>query len=219
MKYENVLFDLDGTVTDSSDGVINSVVYSLNKFGIHDIDRNELYAFIGPPLRDSYSRYYGITGDTAERVVASYREYYERDGILENTVYDGVEKILIYLNEKKANVFLATSKPEVYARKIMKRYGIDKYFKDIVGSNLDGTRENKEEVISHLIEKNELKDLSNIVMIGDRKYDILGAKSVGIDSIGILYGYGVVKEFEEAGATHIIEDTKELLEFFKEEAK
>ena len=213
MRYKDILFDLDGTVTDSCEGVINSVIYSLNKFGIEVVDRKPLYQFIGPPLRDSYNKYFGFEGKELEDVVSCYREYYEDKGIFENRFYSGIIELLDELNKKGFGVHLATSKPEVFARRIMKHFDTEKYFKSITGSNLDGSNEGKDEIIAIAIDKNNLTDLDNVVMIGDRKYDVFGAKKVGLDSIGILYGYGSRKEFEDAGATYIIEDVEKLKAF------
>ncbi len=203
MAYKYILFDLDGTLTDPGTGITNSVMYALRKFGIEVSDRSELYKFIGPPLWDSFENYYGFSKEEAKTAVEYYREYYRDKGIFENMVYEGFEGLLKELSDQGLALIVATSKPEVFAKQILEHFDIAKYFTCIAGSNLDGTRVKKGEVIGYALESCGIADLSEAIMIGDREHDIIGAKQAGIDSIGVLFGYGDRAELEEAGADFI----------------
>jgi phosphoglycolate phosphatase len=203
MRYEYILFDLDGTLTDPGIGITNSVMYALKKYNIEVKDRQELYKFIGPPLMNSFEEYYGLSKEEAKTAVEYYREYYRDKGMFENLVYDGVEDLLKTLKESGKILIIATSKPEVFAKQILEHFDIAKYFIYIAGSNLDGTRSKKTEVIKYALESCNVTDLSKAIMIGDRKHDIIGAKNTGIKSIGVLFGYGSRDEFEKAGADFI----------------
>lgn len=214
MKYEYILFDLDGTLTDSGIGITNSAMYALGRYGIEVSDRKELYRFIGPPLMKSFEKYYGFSKEEAENAVEYYREYYRNKGIFENLLYGGFEELLKTLKDNNKVLIVATSKPEVFARQIVDYFHIGQYFTYVAGSNLDGTRTSKEEVIKHALESCNILDLSKVVMIGDRDYDIIGAKQIGVDSIGVLFGYGDRNELEKAGADFIaatVEDIKKIL--------
>jgi phosphoglycolate phosphatase len=204
MGYEYILFDLDGTLTDSAIGITNSVMYALEKYGIVVSDRNELYKFIGPPLWDSFEKYYGFSKEEAKTAVEYFREYYRDKGIFENLVYDGFEDLLKTLKDNNKILIVATSKSEVFAKQILEYFNIAKYFTYIAGSNLDGTRVKKGEVIKYALESCNIIDLSKTIMIGDREHDIIGAKEVGINSIGVLFGYGDRNELEKAGADFIV---------------
>ena len=207
--YDIILFDLDGTLTDPGEGITNSVAHALKKWGIEVADRSTLYRFIGPPLKDSFMDYCGFDDDAeGERAVAAYREYYHDIGIYENLVYDGIEELLKALKEKGKTVVLATSKPEPYAIRILVHFGLDKYFDVIAGATMDSTRVKKADVIAYAIEKIEDKlghplDRTTAVMVGDRCQDVEGATANGLDSIGVLFGYGDEDEHEAAGATYI----------------
>lgn len=209
-QYNYFLFDLDGTITDPAEGITNSVVYALQKYGIEVKDKTELYKFIGPPLLDSFSKYYGFSESESQKAVDYYREYYRDKGILENHVYDGFEDVLKRLQREGKTVVVATSKPEVFARQILDYFGLSKYFTYIAGSNLDSTRTNKAEVIEYALDSCNIKDKDDVIMIGDRKYDIVGANKMGIDSIGVLFGYGNREELQTSGATYIVETVKDL---------
>lgn len=207
--YDIILFDLDGTLTDPGEGITNSVAHALKKWGIEVADRSTLYRFIGPPLKDSFMDYCGFDDDAeGERAVAAYREYYHDIGIYENLVYDGIEDLLKALKEQGKTVVLATSKPEPYATRILVHFGLDKYFDVIAGATMDSTRVKKADVIAYAIEKIEDKlghplDRTTAVMVGDRRQDVEGATANGLDSIGVLFGYGDEEEHEAAGATYI----------------
>lgn len=203
--YDVILFDLDGTLTDSGLGITNSVAYSLKKFGIEVHDRTELYKFIGPPLKESFEKYYGFPAEKAEQAIQYYREYYVDKGMFENTVYEGIESLLKSIRDSGKTAIVATSKPEIFAKRILEHFDIAKYFSYIIGANMDETRTKKDEVISYVLENCNIPDKSKVLMIGDREHDILGAKKVGIDSLGVLFGYGDYEELKSAGATYIAE--------------
>lgn len=206
MIYQYILFDLDGTLTDPGIGITNSVMYALEKFNIKVSDRVELYPFIGPPLLDSFEKYYGFTPDESKQALLYYREYFVEKGMFENTVYDGVEDMLSCLLKRGKKLYVATSKPEVYSKKILDHFGLSKYFEFIGGSTLDEKgRIHKSDVIKYVLENARITDTSSAVMIGDRHFDIDGAKICNLDSVGVLYGYGDETELKDAGATYIAE--------------
>lgn len=209
--YNVILFDLDGTLTDPGLGITNSVAYALKKRNINVTDRTSLYKFIGPPLQDSFSQFYGFSQDECMAAIEDYREYFRDKGIYENELYEGIEELLKELKDAEKKIILATSKPEEFAIRILKYSHIDKYFDFIAGATMDGTRSIKADVIRFALEQFGITDLSTTVMIGDRKYDILGAAQVGIDSIGVLYGYGDYQELKGADATYIAERVTDIL--------
>lgn len=212
-KYDYILFDLDGTLTDPGLGITNSVVHALKKYGIEVEDRTSLYKFIGPPLIDSFEKYFGFSHEEAVKSVDYYREYYKDKGIYENKVYDGIENLLEMLCDKGKKIILATSKPELFAREILRHFGLDKYFLFAAGSTMSETRTNKAEVIEYALSECGITDKSAVVMVGDREHDIIGANKNGIDSIGVLFGYGSREELETAGATYIAETVEDIINF------
>ena len=173
--YDVILFDLDGTLTDSALGITNSVAYSLKKYGIEVADRTELYKFIGPPLQESFEKYYSFSPEEAKRAVEYYREYYREKGIFENVVYEGIESLLKMLYASGKTLLVATSKPEEFAKTILKHFNLEKYFTYIAGANMDGTRTKKDEVICYALQNGHISDRSKVLMVGDREHDILGA--------------------------------------------
>lgn len=201
--YNIVLFDLDGTLTDPGIGITNSVAYALKKYGIEVSDRETLYEFIGPPLHESFEKIYGFSKEQSKQAVNYYREYYKDKGIYENYVYDGIETLLKNLKAAGKMLLVATSKPEVYSKQILEHFNLAHYFSFIAGSNLDGTRTRKSEVINYALSSIKCSDFSQAVMIGDREHDIIGAEKIGIDSIGVLFGYGNYDELAAARATYI----------------
>lgn len=209
--YQYILFDLDGTLTDPGLGITNSIMYALKKFGIEENDRASLYRFIGPPLRESFQRFYGFTEEQSEQATAYYREYFSDRGLYENAVYDGVETMLKTLQEQGKTLILATSKPEVFAVEILRYFKLEQYFTLIAGATMDASRNKKSDVIAYAIEKSGITDRSSAVMIGDREHDILGAKEHGLPSIGVLYGYGDRPELTAAGADHIVASAADIL--------
>ena len=205
-QYKYLLLDLDGTITDSETGITRCVEYALNHFGIQVDDLRELSPFIGPPLLDSFKDFYNITDGQAAIAVEKYRERYEKTGILENKLYPGIGEFLAEARQKDKIVILATSKPEIFAKRILDYFELSNYFSFVAGSGLDGSLHTKTDVIDYILQSNKITDLSSVVMIGDRKHDIIGAKNVGIDSIGVLYGFGDYNELSEAGADYLVED-------------
>ena len=208
--YTTFLFDLDGTLTDPKEGIVNSVLYALKKLGIEELHINDLHSFIGPPIQQSFVERYNMNEGEVERAVFYFREYLKQRGLLENNVYEGIPNLLKQLKDTGNRLFIATSKPTVFAKQVLEHFQLTDYFQDIIGSNLDGTRIKKEEIIAHILQTNEDLNKEEIVMIGDRKHDIIGANYNGIASVGILYGYGSETELNEVGATHIVNDIKEL---------
>ncbi len=204
-KYSVILFDLDGTLTDPALGITNSVMHALSKYGIQIDDRTELYKFIGPPLHESFEKFYGFSREEAMKSVEYYREYYKEKGIYENSVYGGIKELLEKLKTSGRKVVLATSKPEVFAKEILRYFKLTEYFDYIAGANLDGSRTNKAEVIEYALSQSGVTDKSAVVMVGDREHDIIGANKNGIDSIGVLFGYGSREELKKAGASYIAE--------------
>ena len=215
MHYTHLFFDLDGTLTESGPGITNCVKYALEKFGINENDEGNLKRFIGPPLVDSFMTFYGFSESDAREAMRLYRERFGTVGIFENSVYEGIPETLAKLKDSGKKLYVATSKPEIYVPRILEHFDLSKYFEDAEGSDIEETRSNKALVIKYVIEKNGLEEeakANKIVMIGDRKHDIIGAKKNSLESIGCLWGYGSRKELSEHGATTIIEKVEDLLE-------
>jgi len=211
--YKYVLFDLDGTISDPKVGICTSVQQALKKFGIDVADINTLTPFIGPPLRDSFRDFYHIKPEDMEDVIAAYRARFSTVGLFENDLYDGIPELLKALKENGRKLALASSKPRVFVEKILNHFEISQYFDVIMGSELDGTRENKSEIIAECLRLFELDpsgDLSETVMVGDRKYDIEAANAAGLPNIAVSYGYGSEEELSKAGAKVIAGTVKEL---------
>lgn len=215
-EYKYVLFDLDGTLTDPAVGITTSVAYALKKFGIEVEDISTLNHFIGPPLLDTFMEDYGFSKEKAQTAIDYYRERFRVKGLYENVVYDGVFDMLEELKNGGKEVILATSKPEPFAREILRHFGMEKYFLFIAGSNFDGTRTAKAEVIEYALENAGVTNKSACIMIGDRKHDIIGAQKTGLDSIGVLYGYGSREELENANATYIAETVEDITKLIME---
>jgi len=201
---------LDGTISDPKEGITKSIQYSLKAFDINVTDTDALTPFIGPPLRDSYKKYYGFTDEEAEKAVEKYREYFSEIGIFENTIYEGMDILLKTLQGADKTLIIATSKPTVYAEKILEYFKIAQYFTFVSGSELDGRRSKKSEIIRYALDNLDITDIKNAIMIGDRKYDIIGAKEIGMDNIGVLYGYGGLQELRNARASVIVESVRDL---------
>jgi len=214
MNYKYILFDLDGTLTDPKLGITKSVAYALKSYGIEVEDLDSLLKFIGPPLKDSFVKYYGFSEEQGVEAVERYREYFKPYGIYENKVYDGVENMLAKLMKCGKKVILATSKPTVFANVILEHFNLKQYFTCVVGSELDGSRVKKGDVVAEALRQAGVTDKSVAVMVGDREHDIFGAKENEIDSVGVLYGYGDRAELETAGSGHVVESVEELLRYF-----
>ena len=217
--YKYLLFDLDGTITKSEEGIFNCIKYALDWAGIPYPEYSVFRSFIGPSLYDSFVREFGMGDAQAKEMVAKYRERYNVVGLFEAEVYDGVADTLRMLKEKGCILSVATSKPTEPTLRILEKFGVRNYFDVVVGSNPDGTGSDKKNIISQVLESlkkdhgltEDMIDENQVVMIGDRRYDIEGGKACGLQTIGVLYGYGSREEFEVAGADHIVETPNDIL--------
>lgn len=207
-----VLFDLDGTITDSSEGIVNSIKYALSQLGFPDEPTEKIKQFIGPPLQQTFKINYGI--EDYQNAVKIYREYYAVKGIYENRLYEGIVDVLEQLKNNGYIIGLATGKPTYYSHIILKHFKIDHYFDAVVGSNMDGTRGEKPEIIRDVLEELKFDNTKHsVVMIGDRKHDVHGAQHHQIKCIGVTYGYAEGDELLEAGAAHIVKHPSELIAY------
>lgn len=212
MKYKSLLFDLDGTLTDSSEGVFNGCVYALEKLGYSVPPNFEHTKVVGPPLLWSFQTFFGLSEEESQKALALFREFYVPKGIYQNRVYDGIKDLLKALNDHGYNLVLATSKAEPQAKIVLDSFGLAEYFSYIAGCPLNETGVTKADVIRTAFEHTKAKDKSEIVMIGDTHFDIDGAIDCGIDSIGVLYGMGGKDDLKKA--TYIVKDVEELKDFF-----
>lgn len=208
--YNYLLFDLDGTLTDSGEGIIQSVLYALKKFNIEVQDKARLYSFIGPPLAESFQKFYHFSQEQALLAVQYYREYFSEKGIFQNKVISGMDILLKELKDSGKKLIVATSKPEEYTIKILEHFNLISFFDFVAGATMDASRNTKTAVVAYALENIKFSKKNEVVMIGDRKHDIEGAKNNGIDSIGVLFGYGDREELEQAGADYIAESVDEL---------
>ena len=206
-----LLFDLDGTLTDPKEGITKCVQYALKHFGIEE-ELSNLLCFIGPPLIDSFMQFYGFDEEMAKLAVDKYRERFRDIGIFENGVYDGIIELLAACKEWGYSIGLATSKPEEFARRILDKYMLSEYFDEVTGSTMDGSINTKTAVIKEAFRRMNISDevKANVIMIGDREHDIIGAKNCGIESMGVKFGYAEDGELEAAGADYIVETVKDL---------
>jgi phosphoglycolate phosphatase len=215
-KY--LLFDLDGTLTDPKEGITKCVQYALECGGIQEPDLDKLTPFIGPPLLDSFMTFYGMTETDAQKAIAAYRERFQDKGIFENALYPGIPHMLKHLKEQGIHLAVASSKPEIYVNRILEHFKIADYFQVVTGSNLDGTRTQKEEVVTEALRRlseksTEILRMEDVYMIGDRRYDIEGAKPLGMECVGVAYGYGSLEELKDAKADYIVKSVAELEKF------
>ena len=185
--YTTILFDLDGTLTDPGEGITNAVAYALRHYDISVADRRQLYPFIGPPLHDSFMKFYGFSSEQAEAAITFFREYYRDTGIWENVVYTGMAEALHKLCDSGKRLLVATSKPEEFAIRILDKFELSGYFDSICGATFDNTRVTKAQVIAHALRQGQITDISVCIMVGDREHDVLGAKEFGMDALGVLY--------------------------------
>ncbi len=202
-NFDTLLFDLDGTLTDSTEGIVRCLEYALERMGF-DIpeDTNK---FLGPPLYRSFAEFCGMNEEQVNEAVRIFRERYSTVGLFENRVYEGVPEMLKRLRDGGKRIMVATSKPEVYAMRIFDRFGLSQFFEIVGGANINGTRNDKDEVIEYVLEKAGISDRSSVLMIGDRRQDVLGAHKTGLKCMGILWGFGSIEELTEAGADFIAE--------------
>lgn len=212
MVQKTILFDLDGTLTDSGEGIINCAILALQHFGLPIPSREEMRVFVGPPLQESFIRH-GVPTDRAEEAVRIYRSRYIPIGKFENTPYPGIREMLEALKADGHKLYVATSKPEAMSIEILEHFDLARYFDQICGATMDFSRSSKEAVIAYLLEQNGRSD--NTVMVGDTKFDILGAASHGIPAIGVAWGYGETADMEAAGAAAIAHSPEELLELLR----
>ena len=210
MQYNTILFDLDGTLTDSAPGILNSVRYACRKMGLALPEEATLRRFLGPPLVDSFRELVGLSPAEADRAVAAFREYFPEKGIFENEVYPGIPAMLADLHSRGCKLILATSKPEEFARRIMEHFDLAQYFTAICGATMDETRTDKAEVIAYALDTAHITDKTGVVMVGDREHDVLGAKKNALPCIGALYGYGSRAELSAAGAAAIADTVADL---------
>ncbi|WP_314588485.1 HAD family hydrolase [Paenibacillus terrigena] len=216
LKYQTILLDLDGTLTDPKLGITKSVQYALRNFDIHVENLDELVPFIGPPLANSFIEVYHFDADQAKQAVDYYREYFKDTGIYENDVYPGIRDLLTMLREQGRRLIVATSKPTVFAKRVIAHFELDKYFDDVCGSNLDGTMSDKAEIIQSILDRYQVEK-DQVIMIGDRKHDIIGAHKNDIASIGVEYGYGSNEEIAQVEPTFITKTVHDLIQLFSHE--
>lgn len=210
MDKQIVLFDLDGTLTDSKEGIVNCVRYALEKLSEPVPSDDVLQGFVGPPLIDSFMTCCGFSEERAREAIRVYRERFASVGLRENALYDGVSRMLCTLSGAGLRLSVATSKPTVYARRIVKNFGIDGWLDHVVGSNIDGTRVDKTEVIQFAMRQYPAASADEFVMVGDRKHDMIGARNCGIDAVGVLYGYGSRAELAAYEPLALAESTEAL---------
>ena len=196
-KYDVILFDLDGTLTNSELGITTCVQHALRHFGIEVEDRRTLRHFIGPPLLDSFMKHYNMSKEQAEEAVVKYRERFSTVGLFENEVYPGIDSLLEKLKQEGKLLATASSKPENFVLQILEHFGLDGYFDEIAGAELSTSgRNSKEAVLRYVLDRLGVEDLSTAVLVGDTKFDVQGAKSLGIDCIGVTYGFGTAAELK-----------------------
>ena len=212
--FKNILFDLDGTLTDSFDGIANAALYALKALGETSYTKADLNFFIGPPIFDSFDKIFNGDKQKVDSAVTLYREYFGDRGWRENRVYDGVREMLQSLKDMGKIMAVATSKPEHFSRRITEYFDLDKYFVFVAGASLDESRAHKADVIKYALESTGMEK-ADTLMIGDRNHDILGAKQCGLKSMGVLYGYGDRNEHLAAGADYIAETPEKIVEIFQ----
>lgn len=213
LKKTKILFDLDGTIIDSSQGIFASLNYAMKEMNRNPLDEKTLKSFIGPPLVESFAKT-SMTEEEAKEAVDHYRTLYKKEGMYQVRPYADIEEVLTQLAERY-ELFLATSKPEFFAVKIIHHLGFAEFFEGIYGADLDGIRSEKRAVIHDTLKAEKVEELSTVVMIGDRAHDIVGAKENNIDNIGVLYGFGDKKELMNAGAQKIVAKPRDLLDIFQ----
>lgn len=211
--YDYIFFDLDGTLTDPSLGITNSIMYALRKMGREVPERESLYRFIGPPLVPAFRSFLGMTEEEAQDALRLYREYFADRGIFENTPYDGIAEVLGRLCSNGKKLCVATSKPELFAGRILEHFGMAQYFTLVCGASMDEKRVEKADIISYAIERLGIEK-DGVIMVGDRHHDIEGAAKCGIPSVGVLWGFGSREELIGAGALHIVSSPDDLYNLF-----
>lgn len=213
--YKVILFDLDGTLTESGEGITKSVQYALEKLGQPEPDLKKLEVFVGPPLLQQFMKYAGLDEETAVKAVEYYRERYTDIGIFENEVYPGVEDMLDKLRGKGYILAVASSKPERFVKKVLDHFDLTKYFHEIVGSEMNGGRTSKVDVIEEALDRLHMADhRDQVVMVGDKEHDVFGARKAGLKCLSVSYGYGSEEELKNANPLKIVDSAQEVLDFF-----
>lgn len=213
--YKAILFDLDGTLTESGEGITKSVQYALEKLGKPEPDLSKLRVFVGPPLIEQFMKYAELDEETARQAVVFYRERYADIGIYENRPYDGIQDLLEELRKKGYILAVASSKPEHFVLKVLDYFGLTGYFHEIVGSEMNGSRTSKAEVIEETLRRLGLQEHKDqVLMIGDKEHDVFGARKAGVACVAVTYGYGTLEELENAKPLQIVDSVEELLHFF-----
>ncbi len=210
--YDYVLFDLDGTISDSSEGITKGIQIALKHMGIEE-ERENLSKFIGPPLKYSFTTFYDFNEEQCDIAVKKYREYYGKIGLFENRAYDGIGDLLKKIKERGKKIAVATSKPEKFSVQILEKFGLLEYFDIISGASMDGVRADKYEVIIEALNRFGDPDRSRVVLVGDTRFDVEGASKAGIDCIGVLYGFGTRESLEKAGVKYIAESMEDILNY------
>ena len=205
----DIIFDLDGTLTDSGPGIKNSVRYMAKHYGLPQFPEEEMNRFVGPPLLSSFQTEYGMTEEQAKEAIAVYRTYFREKGMFENSVYPGIRELLTALKDHGCSLYIATGKPTVYSRQILAHFGLDEYFDMVSGVSLSETESGKEELIRLVLTECDV-DPANAVMVGDRRFDAEGAAACGIPCIGVTYGYGTKEELLDAGVCALAESVEQL---------
>ncbi|MBI35864.1 MAG: phosphoglycolate phosphatase [Flavobacteriales bacterium] len=215
MKNHFVLFDLDGTITDSSEGIINSILYALKKMGKEESDFSRLRSYVGPSLKTTFQNHYFPLEEDSNKAIAYYREYYAKKGIYENRLYSGIYDVLKEIKGNGGIIALATAKPTYFAKIILKHFEIMGCFDVVVGSHLRGTRTQKDEIIFEVLDQLGFPDSREVFMVGDREYDIIGGKHHRLKTIGVNYGYGTEGELFKVRPDYIVKSPFEILDCIK----
>lgn len=215
--YNTFFFDLDGTLTDSGEGILKCAQLTLEHFGVHVEDWHSLRHFMGPPIQDTFHEVYGFDEEKSVQARDYYRIRYNTVGLFENRVYDGIPEVLEDLKAADARLMVATSKPEVTSLRVLEHFDLLKYFEVIVGSEMDGRRDKKADVIREVFRRAGIseEEKASVLMIGDRRHDMIGAAQTGIDSLGIYSGYAEPGELEKAGGTYVVHSVQEMRELLR----
>ena len=212
--FDTVLFDLDGTLTDSGPGITNAVAYALEQLGRPAMTQAERDRFVGPPLHDSFRIFCGMTEEESLEAVRLFRVYYNDRGVYENSVYPGIEDMLEALTAQGKKLAVATSKPEHMAKKVIAHFGLDRWLTQIAGASLDTSRNKKDQVIAYALREFGI-DRQRAVMVGDREHDVFGAAAFGIPTVGVTWGYGSREELEHSGARFVVDGPAALAEYLR----
>ncbi len=215
MSFKYIFFDLDGTLTDPAEGITNSFIYALKYFNIEIPSYKTLCSFIGPTLINTFKDYFHFSDEKTLEGIQKYREYFGEKGLLENKVYSGIPELLQFLTNKEIKLFVTTSKPQEYAKRILDFFDLSKYFVEIFGSGMDESHGEKSEIINLAIQTYKIQNKDEIIMIGDRRFDVIGAKKNGIHSCGVLYGYGNLEELKIENPDFIVSSVEEIKKIIK----